>query len=192
MKNLLIGSGLFLAASKYFTQKSSCDETKEKLENAAICILKPDGNNTAKGLVLFKQASFDSATEIEAKISGLKQNAKHGFHIHEFGDLSQGCTTAGPHYNPFGKSHGGENDKERHVGDLGNLQSDANGEAHYKSTNNLVTLVGKHGVIGRSCVVHTDEDDLGRGTFPDSKTTGHSGARIACGVIALCSNDKKI
>jgi len=33
--------------------------------------------------------------------------------------------------------------------------------------------------------VHADEDDLGRGGFPDSKTTGHAGARIACGVIGI-------
>lgn len=34
-------------------------------------------------------------------------------------------------------------------------------------------------------IVHADEDDLGRGGFPDSKTTGHAGARIACGVIGI-------
>ena len=33
--------------------------------------------------------------------------------------------------------------------------------------------------------VHADEDDLGRGGFEDSKTTGHAGGRLACGVIGL-------
>jgi len=31
--------------------------------------------------------------------------------------------------------------------------------------------------------VHEDEDDLGKGPFEDSLTTGHSGKRIACAII---------
>jgi len=41
-------------------------------------------------------------------------------------------------------------------------------------------------VVVAACYVfqiHKDEDDLGQGGFPDSQTTGHAGARIACGVI---------
>ena len=38
---------------------------------------------------------------------------------------------------------------------------------------------------------HEDEDDLGAGTFEDSKTTGHSGARIACSVIGISKNALK-
>ena len=36
---------------------------------------------------------------------------------------------------------------------------------------------------GRSVIVHADEDDYGLGKKDDSKTTGHSGKRIACAVI---------
>lgn len=39
--------------------------------------------------------------------------------------------------------------------------------------------------MGRSVVVHADPDDLGRGGFNDSKTTGHAGARLSCGVIGF-------
>ena len=42
----------------------------------------------------------------------------------------------------------------------------------------------------RSVILHADEDDLGRGGFPDSKTTGHAGARIACGVIGIAEDAK--
>jgi Cu-Zn family superoxide dismutase len=40
--------------------------------------------------------------------------------------------------------------------------------------------------VGRSIIIHEDEDDLGLGNKEDSKTTGHSGARIACSVIGIC------
>ena len=51
----------------------------------------------------------------------------------------------------------------------------------------MVKLVGEYSVIGRSCLLHAGEDDLGTGGFSDSKTTGHAGARIACGIIGLAN-----
>jgi hypothetical protein len=38
-------------------------------------------------------------------------------------------------------------------------------------------------LYGRSIIVHEDRDDLGKGPHEDSKTTGHSGKRIACAII---------
>jgi len=120
---------------------------------------------------------------IEAELKGLPKG-KHGFHIHVFGDLSKGCTTAGPHFNPFNKEHGGPTDKERHVGYLGNIESKGeDSPATFKLEDHLVKLHGDTSILGRSIVVHITEDDLGRGGHSDSKTTGHAGGRIGCGVI---------
>ena len=83
-------------------------------------------------------------------------------------------------------------DKERHVGDLGNLKTDERGNAYWATTDPLIRLFGDSSVVGRSVVVHQDEDDLGRGGHADSLTTGHSGARVACGVIGLASSFKNI
>ena len=58
-------------------------------------------------------------------------------------------------------------------------------EATLILTSNLIKLSGETSVIGRSFVLHADKDDLGRGGFSDSKTTGHAGTRMACGVIGL-------
>lgn len=102
----------------------------------------------------------------------------HGFHVHEFGDNTNGCMSAGPHFNPKNLEHGGPNAAIRHVGDLGNIEADASGVAKVNITDKQVTLVGDNTVIGRTLVVHADQDDLGEGGHELSKTTGNAGARL--------------
>lgn len=80
--------------------------------------------------------------------------------------------------------HGGPEDGRRHIGDLGNVESKDN-IAHYMIKDKLIRLSGEYSVIGRSFVVHANEDDLGKTDHPESKTTGNAGARLACGVIGL-------
>lgn len=66
-------------------------------------------------------------TEIVAAIKGLNRNQKHAIHVHTFGDLTDGCTSAGAHYNPFNKTHGSLTSEMRHIGDLSNIQANENG-----------------------------------------------------------------
>jgi Cu-Zn family superoxide dismutase len=146
----------------------------------AVCILNADGGSGVTGQVIFE--AVGGKTKISAEIHGLSAG-KHGFHIHELGDLSGGCKTAKGHYNPYNKTHGGPKDARRHVGDLGNIIANDKGVANCEIIDELVQLNGLNSVVGRSVVVHADEDDLGKGGFNDSLTTGHAGARVACGVI---------
>ena len=44
----------------------------------------------------------DGQSVIMGFVNGLGPNPLHGFHIHEFGDLSDGCTSCGGHFNPYG------------------------------------------------------------------------------------------
>ncbi|KAL7670157.1 hypothetical protein ACOME3_005100 [Neoechinorhynchus agilis] len=153
----------------------------------AICIMK--GEDGVEGTVMFLQQNRKSPLEVKGEFNGLTQG-KHGFHVHEFGDLSNGCTSAGAHFNPFNQTHGGPGLPRRHVGDFGNVEATSDGHAKFYLKDQLATLYGENSILGRSMVLHRDEDDLGTGKFPDSTTTGHAGARIACGVIAVADATK--
>ena len=122
------------------------------------------------GTVTFDQASEGAPTNISWNIKGSDANAQRGFHVHQFGDNTNGCTSAGPHcklamsctmerdriadelliVNPFGKPHGAPDDTERHVGDLGNFKTDAEGNAIGTKTDKLVKLIGVESVLGVS------------------------------------------
>ena len=131
-----------------------------------------------QGAVKFKQ-KLGEPTIIKGIIKGLTPG-KHGFHIHEFGDLSDGCASAGGHYNPEGVDHGSL--QQGHVGDLGNIIADKSGTARFQIKAERVQLSD---VVGRAIVIHAEEDDLGQGGDEESTKTGNAGDRVACGVIRL-------
>ncbi|CAO3640591.1 unnamed protein product [Cunninghamella echinulata] len=154
----------------------------------AIAVLKTDKGD-GYGNVTFTQdlSNFAKGTRVQAELYGLTTGL-HGFHIHEFGDLSNGCNSTGAHYNPFNLSHGGPTDSIRHVGDLGNIQSHGpTSVSKLDITSDIIHLTGPTSVIGRAILVHVGEDDLGKGNDPTSKTTGNAGGRFMCGVIGLAN-----
>jgi len=151
------------------------------MSKKAVCVLKGDKVN---GTVWFTQEGEGKPVCVKGEIKGLAAGL-HGFHVHEFGDTTDGCTSAGPHFNPAGKTHGGPGDAERHVGDLGNVTAGADGVAKIEVRDAQISLLGANSVVGRTMVVHADPDDLGKGGHELSKTTGNAGARVACGVIGL-------
>ena len=131
-----------------------------------------------QGAVKFKQKP-GQPTIIKGIVKGLTPG-KHGFHIHEFGDLSKGCESAGAHYNPDGVEHGSL--EQGHVGDLGNITADKSGTARFQIKAERVELSD---VVGRAIVIHANEDDLGKGGDEESLKTGNAGDRVGCGVIRL-------
>ena len=58
------------------------------------------------------------------------------------------CNSAGPHYNPFNKTHGAPEDEERHVGDMGNIVAGEDGVAEGTLEDRLIMLSGEYTVIG--------------------------------------------
>lgn len=117
---------------------------------------------------------------------------KHGFHIHKAGDMrGEGCKGLCEHYDKGKNAHGaGPHSKStRHTGDLGNLVWKGKGKTLKRRY--CLTDVSVQDLWGRSIIVHKDEDDLGKGSHEDSKTTGHSGARMACAIFGRACTPSK-
>jgi len=73
----------------------------------------------------------------------------------------------------------------RHVGDLGNILADESGFARFEMFDPLISLEGPNSILGRAFVIHSGEDDMGRGGNEDSLKTGNAGKRVACGIVSL-------
>ena len=161
----------------------SCSKVKGITEGLSTVIAQCDlqHSDEVKGSILLMQAP-GTPTLIKGTITGLKPGL-HGFHIHEFGDMSDGCKSMGGHYNPDDVNHGDLT--EGHVGDLGNITADEDGKSSFSIKATRVDLIGDRSVVGRGIVVHEDEDDLGKGGDEESLKTGNAGERLACGVITL-------
>ena len=164
-------------------ESCSCESIKTLSEQATDvkAYVELQQSDKVKGTILLMQKP-GTPTLIKGRIQGLKPG-EHGFHIHEFGDMSDGCASMGGHYNPDGVDHGDL--EEGHVGDLENVTANEDGIADFIIVAKRVDLVGDRSVVGRGIVIHKDTDDLGRGGDAESLKTGNAGDRLACGVIVL-------
>lgn len=170
----LISCLALLLAGLAFAEPQSAGSVKE-----AIAVINAASGSTCKGVVRFTQES--KGVRVVADIEGLAPTSKHGFHIHDFGDCSApDATSAGSHYDAAGTMHHGmPTDAMKHTGDMGNIEADANGKAHYEITLDGVTINGAQApILGRAVIVHAKPDDFGQ-------PVGNAGGRIGCGVIGV-------
>jgi len=139
-----------------------------------VCVLESMEGYEVEGTLLLTQK--EGYVHVTGEVSGLTPG-KHGFHIHEFGDLRDPKgLSAGGHYNPTGDPHGGPHSERRHAGDLGNIVANDEGVAKVDTKANGLKL---HFALGRSIVVHAEADDL------TSQPTGAAGPRAGVGVIGI-------
>ncbi|KAJ8725414.1 hypothetical protein PYW08_003597 [Mythimna loreyi] len=176
--NLKMFKTLLLVAAAVVV--ASAGPVEEEKMNKAIVKLVGDG---VVGAVTFTEQK-DGKVRLTGTITGMPPG-EYGFHVHETGDITKGCGSTGSHYNPEGKDHGHPTDENRHVGDLGNVESDSSNTIKVDIVDHLIKLTGDHSIIGRGLVLHAGKDDYGRTDHPDSKTTGNAGGRAACGVIGI-------
>jgi Cu-Zn family superoxide dismutase len=60
----------------------------------AVAVLCDPNNGQVYGQVEFSQAD-DGTVTVTGEIKNIPDKQKRGFHIHEFGDTTNGCTSAG-------------------------------------------------------------------------------------------------
>ena len=160
------------------------------------------------GTVKIHQCGKDHPTHFRLDLEGLKPDTIHAIHVHEYGNISGGCHTAGGHYNPEHCTHGSYiiPNKPRHAGDLiNNIKANENGKVRLEFFDEKANLLGKDNIIGRTIVIHVGIDDLGVGgleftkckngkifyevvneqVHAESLKTGNAGGRMGCAVIGI-------
>ncbi len=170
MKSAALVSGGLLLFSVFAAGPASVQTAKAELRNA-------QGETVGNATLSEGHAGVRIALQLAKLPPGT-----HGFHIHAVGKCDPPAfTTAGGHFNPDARKHGGKSAEGPHAGDLPNLVIGPDGSFKGEVLAPRVTLTaGTHSLLtanGTALVVHADPDD--ESTDP----TGNSGGRIACGVI---------
>ncbi|WP_342506888.1 superoxide dismutase family protein [Sporosarcina sp. FSL K6-2383] len=141
-------------------------------------IINTEGNEIGEARFV---ESGDGVT-ISIQAEGLPPGVK-GIHIHETGVCTPpDFTSAGGHFNPTHKEHGFDNPQGFHLGDLPNIEVDANGKVATEVTTAELTMKpgATHSIVdsdGSALVIHEKADDY------KTDPSGNSGVRIACAAV---------
>ena len=183
--SILITTILFAGLAQGQQQDQADPQTEqnatrlETLNRPATANLRPTKGNQANGTVTFTPTDDANKVKVQVHLSQLKPGSVHGMHVHEKGDCrAPDASSAGGHFNPTGKSHGGRTADERHAGDLGNVEASSAGKVSATfDVDDISVSDGQQGIIGKSVILHEKADDL------KTQPSGDSGSRIACAVI---------
>ena len=177
---LTVGA-LLVATTGYWASAQTPHAAPHGAPTKAIAVLHPTKGSKVHGTVTFTKV--ENGVRVHAHISGLTPG-KHGFHIHEFGDCSSpDAKSAGGHFNPGKSEHAGPHSAKRHVGDLGNIEADANGEVDLDVVDDQIAFHGMNSIIGRGLIVHEKADNF------KTQPTGDAGGRVACAVIGVAKGE---
>ncbi len=179
-KGIYILSAVIVAAGIQFLlaqKKSAMHMHNMQMVKHAIAVIVPTKGNSVQGIVTFEETG--KGVHVIANLTGLKPG-NHGFHIHEYGDISsEDGSAAGGHFNPMGMPHSKPTSEKRHEGDMGNIEAGTDGAAHLDYFDMVMKLDGPHSIIGHAVIVHEKEDDF------TTQPTGNAGARVGQGVIGI-------
>lgn len=143
---------------------------------SATSQMEPKSGSAVSGTLHLHQRG--DAVHLSGEIRGLAPGP-HGLHIHANGncDAADG-TSAGHVFNPTGARRRAVRPEKGPLGDLGNIEADAEGiiRLDLLVEGATIALMGSNSIAERALVIFEGADD---GSDPD----GNSGRRIACGFI---------
>ena len=115
-------------------------------------------NGRIKGSVVFTKKG--SKVIVKVNLSGFPYNKLYAMHIHEYGDLSNGCMSCGGHFSKGSQIHGEkESNKDGfHSGDLINNIYPHNGKVNITFEAYGFAIPE---IYGRSLMIHEESDDYG-------------------------------
>jgi superoxide dismutase, Cu-Zn family len=149
------------------------------------------GTNQPLGIASLRERRSDEGVKVVDVIvhvtdrNSLLSKGPHGVHIHEVGDCSAACAAAGGHFDPGPSSNPSpDGNHPFHMGDLVNIDIDANGRGIMRTTTSRVTVSrGPLSVLdanGSAFIIHAGADTY----CPDGPVANCAGgARVACGII---------
>jgi Cu-Zn family superoxide dismutase len=174
-----LAAGAVCAAALSLTTTAQAQATKKAaaVTKAVAVLHATKSGGEASGVVTFTKV--EGGIKVVAEIRGLTPG-KHGFHIHEWGDVSSpDAMSAGSHFDPtMTKHHNSPESSPRHNGDLGNLEANDRGVARVELIDPVLSFTGPTSIIGRGVIVHEKEDNFGQ-------PLGNAGGRVAAGVIGI-------
>lgn len=161
---------------------SACKENETSKE---VNMYNSDGDMLGTAMLTEKP----DGVQIKLKLEGLTPGF-HGIHVHEYPKCEgPDFTSAGNHLNPEGKDHGLMHPKGAHLGDLPNIEADANGLVDEELMLADATLLeGKKSILqngGTSLIITSDQDD------GVTQPGGDAGTRIICGKITKKAEENK-
>ena len=146
----------------------------------AISNITPKNNSDVSGTVSFTETN--GIVSMTASISGLTPG-NHAIHIHAIGDCSaDDGTSAGGHWNPSNVDHGAWESSPFHIGDIGNIDAESDGNGTISRVTDLWCIDcgdSTKNIIGKAIIIHVGPDDF------SSQPSGAAGPRIGCGEIEL-------
>jgi Cu-Zn family superoxide dismutase len=158
---------------------AQAEQTEPPNLRAMAEMINEQGNKVGNALFIMTEKGL----EVQVNLRGFESaaNSEHAVHVHQIGKCQPTFDAAGDHFSPFGHNHGYLSPNGPHAGDLPNIWIEANGNAAYSYTTNLITLKeGRRAILdrdGAALVIHAQPDDY----LTDS--SGSAGDPIACGVI---------
>lgn len=149
----------------------------------ATATIKGDGISGTATLEERKEGT-GTVVGVTVRVKGLTPG-RHGVHLHAVGKCEPDFAAAGGHFDP-GPAANTDPDANHpfHMGDIPNLQVDANGRGTMKVMTTRVTLsegpLSLFDADGSAIVIHGNAD---QGVTGEPKSGVSGGPRVACGVI---------